>query len=153
MKLNSLVENLEMLIRPIVEEKGYELYHVEFVKDDGENYLRVYIENERGISLEDCEKVSRPISDMLDEKDPISSSYYLEVSSPGINRYLYTEKHYKDNLHKEVLVRLNKSLNGNKLYKGKLVQFNNETIVLSIEDKEMSIPRDIVRSTNLEGEI
>ncbi len=153
MKLNPLIENLDLLIRPIVEDKGYEMYHLEFVKDDGENYLRVYIESENGISLEDCEKVSRPISTMLDEKDPITESYYLEVSSPGLNRSLHTEKHYGDSINKEVLVKLNKKLNDNKLYKGVLISFNDENIVLSIEDTALSIPRDMVKAMNIEGEI
>ncbi|MBU3208321.1 ribosome maturation factor RimP [Clostridium algidicarnis] len=153
MKLNPLIENLDLLIRPIVEDKGYEMYYLEFVKDDGENYLRVYIESENGISLEDCEKVSRPISTMLDEKDPIAESYYLEVSSPGLNRSLHTEKHYEYSINKEVLVRLNKKLNDNKLYKGTLVSFDNENIVLSIEDEVLSIPRDIIKAMNIEGEI
>lgn len=93
MSKHSLIENLKEQIEPIAEGLDYELYHIEFVKEGKENYLRIYIDSENGVSLEGCEKVSRAISELLDDIDPIQESYYLEVSSPGIDRVLYTDKH------------------------------------------------------------
>ena len=77
------------------------------MKENGEYYLRIYIEKEKAISLNDCEALSRRVSDVLDEKDPITDAYFLEVSSPGLNRTLFTNEHYKRFIGSEVLVKLN----------------------------------------------
>ena len=156
MKLESLIKKLTELVEPIAEGLGYELYHLEYVKEDGEHYLRIYINkenSEEGISLSDCEKVSRPVSDMLDVEDPISDSYFLEVSSPGLNRFLHKDKHLTKVIGSEVLVKLLKSFEGNKTFKGKLDSFTEEEIIIKINDEEYKIPRDIIKSINLEGEI
>ncbi len=153
MNMNKLIENLYTMIQPIVERLGYELYHLEYVKEDRENYLRIYIDNENGISLDDCEKVSREISSLLDSEDPISDAYFLEVSSPGIDRMLYSDEHLKKNIGNKVNIRLNKSLNGKKLIKGNLLDFDLENIKIDSDSKEIIIPRQNVKSINLEGEI
>ena len=89
-----LVQKINDLVRPIVEERGYILYHVEYVKEAGENYLRIYIDKEDGgVGLSDCEMVSRRVSELMDENDPIEDKYFLEVSSPGIFRTLFTDEH------------------------------------------------------------
>ena len=116
MKNNMLIERLKGLIAPIVNEKGLELYHLEYVKENGENYLRIFIDNTSGISLQDCENVSRAVSDLLDTEDPIEDAYYLEVSSPGIDRALYTEEHLKRYTNSTVIIKLSSLLNGKKIY-------------------------------------
>ena len=96
MKKDILIEKIEELVKPIISELLYELYYVEYIKENGEFYLRIYIDKEEGrISLDDCEAVSRRVSEILDVEDPIKDAYYLEVSSPGLNRGLYTEEHFK----------------------------------------------------------
>ena len=89
-----------------INELGYDLYHLEFVKEDGEEFLRFFIETKtgEGVKLEDCEKVSREVSVLLDEKDPIDSAYFLEVSSPGIFRQLYTVEQIKAAIGERVRV-------------------------------------------------
>ena len=111
MKKEQLVADLEALCAPIVKEKGYDLYHIEYVKENNEYYLRLYIEKpEERISLRDCEIVSRALSDMLDIEDPIKDAYFLEVSSPGLNRRLHSDEHFNRFIGKEVFV-------GFKMYK------------------------------------
>ncbi|MCY6958257.1 ribosome maturation factor RimP [Clostridium brassicae] len=152
MKKNVLLDKLNGLITPIVEQLGYELYHIEYVKEQGENYLRVYIDKEEGISLEDCEKVSRRLSDMLDEEDPIVDGYYLEVSSPGIERILYTDKHLNRYINNTIMIKLSKLFDGSKKYEGNLVSFDNEIVQIEAEGKLISVPRDRIKRIILKGE-
>ncbi|MEW8955459.1 ribosome maturation factor RimP [Clostridium sp.] len=152
MKKEELVEGLEGILAPVIEKLGYEVYHIEYVKEDRENYLRIYIDNEGGITLDDCEKVSRALSDVLDEKDPISDFYYLEVSSPGMNRFLHNSKHLQDNIDKNVLVKLSKSLDSKKTYKGSLKSFDDTYVNIVLEDgNELTIDRDRIKSINIEA--
>lgn len=150
MKKDALISEVREIAKDIVESLGYELYHVEYTKEDGENYLRIYIDNEAGISLDDCAKVSTVISDKLDEVDPIKDFYYLEISSPGINRFLHTDKHLEDNIGKTVLVKLIKSLNGKKAIKGVLESFDNLSVSISSEEDSIKIDREKIKSINVE---
>ncbi|MBP1888510.1 ribosome maturation factor RimP [Clostridium moniliforme] len=153
MKKDALIEKLENLVKPITDELGYELYHVEFVKEDGENYLRIYIDNEEsGITLNDCEKVSRRVSEMLDLEDPISVSYFLEVSSPGINRGLYKEEHFKRFLGSKVFIKFTGSVSGRKSVKGILKSCDGDFLEIE-SDEIIKIPKDKIKSANLEGEL
>lgn len=153
MKKDALIEKLENLVKPITDELGYELYHVEFVKEDGENYLRIYIDNEEsGITLNDCEKVSRRVSEMLDLEDPISVSYFLEVSSPGINRGLYKEEHFKRFLGSKVFIKFTGSISGRKSVKGILKSCDGDFLEIE-SDEIIKIPKDKIKSANLEGEL
>lgn len=152
MKKDALIERIEELVLPITDDLGYELYHVEFVKENGENYLRIYIDNEDGITLTDCENVSRRVSEMLDIEDPISTSYYFEVSSPGINRNLYKEEHFNRFIGKEIFVRFTKTLNGRKNIKGILKSCNDGFIEVDGEDL-VKVELEKVKSANLEGDL
>ena len=148
-----LLENINQLVRPVAEELNYEIYHIEFVKENGEYYLRIYIDKDGGgITLSDCEAVSRRVSDIMDEVDPIKDPYFLEVSSPGLNRGLFTEDHYIRQIGKEIQVKLNKTLDGKKNIKGILKEVNEDSIVLESENL-ITIPQDKIKSANLEGEI
>ncbi|CUU46511.1 ribosome maturation factor RimP [Clostridium beijerinckii] len=152
MKKDVLIERIEELVRPIVSELSCELYYVEYVKENGEFYLRIYIDKEGRVSLNDCEAVSRRVSDVLDSEDPIKESYYLEVSSPGLNRGLYKEEHFNKYIGREVLIRLTSSLNGVKSVKGVLRDVSEDSILVEGET-EVKIPRDKIKAANLEGEI
>ena len=153
MKKEQLVADLEALCAPIVKEKGYDLYHIEYVKENNEYYLRLYIEKpEDRISLRDCEIVSRALSDMLDIEDPIKDAYFLEVSSPGLNRTIFTDDHYNRFVGREVMVRFTKSIDGKKNIKGILKEVNEDNIVVE-SDVLVNIPKDKIKSANIEGEI
>ena len=152
MNKDALIEKISGLVRPISDELNYELYHVEFVKENGENYLRIYIDKPEGITLTDCESLSRRVSTMLDEEDPIDQSYYLEVSSPGLNRGLYCDDHFKRFIDREVCIKLTSSLNGTKNIKGILKGVTDEYVTVMTEE-EIQIPKNKIKSANLDGEI
>ncbi|MBK1810662.1 ribosome maturation factor RimP [Clostridium sp. YIM B02505] len=153
MKKDALLENLNNLCKPVVDELGYELYYVEFVKENNEYYLRIYIDKPEGISLADCEKVSRTISDILDDKDPITDPYYLEVSSPGLNRQLFTEEHYKRFVGSEVFIKFTKNVDGKKNIKGILEEVTDEALVIAENSEKFTVSKDKIKSVNIEGEI
>ena len=152
MKIDALVNEIYEMVNPIAEELNYDIYHIEYVKENGEFYLRIYIEKDGGITLRDCEALSRRVSDLMDEKDPIKDPYFLEVSSPGLNRTLFTENHYKRFIGREVMVRFTKSIDGKKNVKGILKEVNDDSIVVEAENL-MNIPKDKIKSANIEGEI
>ena len=152
MKVNALVEQIAEIVKPIAEELSYDIYHIEYVKESGEYYLRIYIEKDGGVSLNDCEALSRRVSDVLDEKDPITDAYFLEVSSPGLNRTLFTNEHYTRFIVNEVLVKLAKAVEGTKTIKG-ILKENNESSITVEGAEEINIPKDKIKSVNLGGEI
>ena len=152
MKIDALVNEIYEMVNPIAEELNYDIYHIEYVKENGELYLRIYIEKDGGITLSDCEALSRRVSDLMDEKDPIKDPYFLEVSSPGLNRTLFTEEHYKRFIGREVMVKFTKSVDGKKNIKGILKEVNEESIVVEA-DQLINIPKDKIKSVNIEGEI
>ena len=134
-------EKVEQLVKDPIEKLGYSLYDVEYVKEGPEYYLRIYIDKESGIDLNDCEKVSNEINEILDKADYIKEQYYLEVSSPGIERKLRKDKHLEQNISKNVEIKLfKKDNNGKKEYTGKLKAFNQEEIIIET-DKEITIER------------
>lgn len=152
MKNDALVNEIYEMVKPIADELSYDIYHVEYVKENGELYLRIYIEKDGGITLSDCEALSRRVSDLMDEKDPIKDPYFLEVSSPGLNRTLFTEEHYKRFIGREVMVKFTKSVDGKKNIKGILKEVNEDSIVVEA-DQLINIPKDKIKSVNIEGEI
>lgn len=128
---------LEELSAPVVESLGYELTDLTFEKQGKDWCLTLFIDSENGISLDDCEIVSRQISELLDEKDPIEQSYFLEVSSPGMDRPLKKEKHFLSNLDKKVAVHLFAPLDGKKDIEGVLKSYTLEELTLELETGEM----------------
>ncbi|NLX61747.1 MAG: ribosome maturation factor RimP [Tissierellia bacterium] len=146
----NLVNKIKEHCEPIIEELGYELVDIEYVKENNENFLRFYIWKAEGITIDDCQKVSEIIGDKLDELDPIKESYYLEVSSPGLDRPLKTDKDLKRNLGKDIEVSLYKNLDGKKKYNGELVDFTEDYIKIRTDDaEEKKIERDIISNIKL----
>lgn len=134
-------EKVESLIEPKIKELGYNLYDVEYVKEGKDYYLRVYIDKDTGISLEDCELVSNNINELLDQADYIKEQYFLEVSSPGIERILKKDKHLKDNIGAKVQIKLFKPVNGKKQYEGILKNFNEANIEIETASATLEIER------------
>ncbi|MFY9214536.1 MAG: ribosome maturation factor RimP [Tissierellaceae bacterium] len=134
----------------LAEELGFELVDIEYVKEFGSYFLRVFIDKPGGVTSDDCEEMSVRLSPILDEKDPIKEPYYLEVSSPGLDRPLKTDKDLKRNLNKEVEIKLYKALNKVKNYQGRLVEFNDDTIIIEDGSGEViSLPRDLISLVRL----
>ena len=137
----SIEEKVTNLVEPIIEKIGYELYDVEYAKE-GKNYLRIFIDSEKGIDLNDCEKVNDAITDILDTENYIKDQYFLEISSPGIERVLRKDKHLEKNIGTDINVKLfKKDENGKKEYLGKLKEYNQNEIVIEQEEKEIKIER------------
>ena len=138
----SIEEKVTKLVEPIIENLGYELYDVEYAKEGKNYFLRIFIDNEKGIDLNDCEKVNDSIADILDKENYIKEQYFLEISSPGIERVLRKDKHLEKNIGEEVTIKLfKKDENGKKEYLGKLKDFNQEKIVIEQEEKDVNIER------------
>ena len=140
----SIEEKVEKLIKEKVETLGYELYDVQYVKEGKDYFLRIFIDKPEGIDLIDCEKVNDAITDMLDEADYIKEAYFLEVSSPGIERVLRKEKHFQDHIGEEIEVKLFKPIEGKKEYTGTLESFNEHELNIILEEmneKNMAIDR------------
>lgn len=128
----------EQLLLPIMEENNFELYDVEFVKEAGTFYLRAFIDKEGGININDCELVSRRLSDLLDQKDFIPDAYILEVSSPGLGRTLKKDKHFAKSIGEEVEIKLFKAIDKQKEFCGYLDSFDEEKIVIADEDDNLT---------------
>ncbi len=140
----------EQLLEPILKENNFELYDVEFVKEAGTFYLRAFIDKEGGININDCELVSRRLSDLLDEKDFIPDAYILEVSSPGLGRTLKKDKHFEKSIGEEVELKLFKAVNKQKEFTGFLESFNEDVIVISDEkENELEFERSNIASVRL----
>lgn len=140
--MSKIEEKVESLIKDKIENIGYELYDVEYVKEGKDYYLRIFIDSPNGIDLNDCEKVNNEINDLLDEADYIKEAYFLEVSSPGVERVLKKDKHLEANIGTEVNVKLfKKDDSGKKEYKGILKNFDKEKIILKVEGKNIEIER------------
>lgn len=145
-------EKFYKLIEPIVLKNNLELYHLEFVKENGENYFRIYIDSKNGITLDDCEKVSRQVGEILDLDDCIDVPYILEVSSPGIERRLFTDKHLKNYLNSMVKIKINGSFNKKSTNEGILKSFSNEEVTIVTDGNDISIPRKKIKTICLKGE-
>lgn len=132
-------QKTEELLLPIVESNGFELVDVEYVKEAGTWYLRAYIDKPGGISVDDCEIVSRAFSDILDEKDYIDDTYIFEVSSPGLGRPLKKEKDFKRSLGEEVEIRTYRPINRQKEFVGILKEYDETTVTIEYEDEETQV--------------
>lgn len=127
-------QKTEELILPILQEYDFELVDVEYVKEAGIWYLRAYIDKPGGITVDDCEAVSRRFSDILDEKDYIEDSYIFEVSSPGLGRPLKKEKDFQRSLGEDVEIRTYRPIDGQKEFEGALKAFDKNTVTIAYED-------------------
>ena len=128
-------QRTEELLLPIIEEHHFELVDVEYVKEGGNWYLRAYIDKEGGISVDDCEVVSRRMSDLLDEHDFMEESYIFEVSSPGLGRPLKKERDYARSIGKELEIRTYRAINKEKEFYGILKTYDADTVTIETEDE------------------
>ena len=141
-------ERVYSLIKDTVESCGVELWDVRFLKEGASWYLRVFIDSENGIGIDDCTNVSHAIDPVIDEADPIDKSYYLEVCSPGVERELTRISHYKKELGKEIKIKLYKAVDGVKELRGTLVSCE-ENIVLNADGKEYTFGLKEISKANL----
>ena len=131
----------EEILLPIAEKNGVEIYDVEYVKEGSDFYLRAYIDKEDGVNINDCEAVSRELSDALDREDFIPDAYILEVSSPGLGRTLKKDRHLEKSIGLEVEIKLFKAIDKCKEFSGVLESFDAETITVSEDEKPRTFNR------------
>ncbi len=137
----NIEERVEELIKPKIENLGYELYDVEYAKEGKNYFLRIFIDKKEGIDLNDCETVNNEIDALLDTADYMKQQYFLEVSSPGIERTLRKQKHLEQNLGAEVVVSLFQAINHQKQIEGILKQFDENTITIQTNEQDLVIER------------
>ena len=144
-------KRIEELIQPTVTEMGYELVDVEFVKEGPNWYLRIFIDKEGGVTIDDCEAVSKTLEKIFDEKDPIEQAYFLEISPPGIDRPLKKKEDFIKYNGEMVDVKLYKPYEGSKEYTGKLVGYdeNDGTVTIEVDDKNIAFTKKEIAGIRL----
>lgn len=142
-------EQLEQLIAPIATSLDCELWGLEYLTQGRYTTLRIFIDAENGVSLEDCEKVSRQISSVMDVEDPIDGEYTLEVSSPGMDRPLYKTSHYARYVGETVNVRLRVARDGRRRFKGVITKVENDDVFLMVDNQEIQLAVDAIDKANV----
>ena len=137
----SIEEKVENLLTDTIGNLGYELYDVEYAKEGKDYFLRIFIDRPEGIDLNDCEKVNEAINDLLDEADYIKEQYFLEVSSPGIERILKKDKHLQSNIGTLIEAKLFKPIEKEKMIQGILKEFDERTITIEVNEEKIPIER------------
>ena len=133
---NHIESLVEEIVVKLLQDTNIELIDVEYVKEGGEFFLRIYIDKDGGVSLNECELVTRALNPILDEKDPIKDNYYLEVSSPGLDRPLKKEKDFVKYQGRDVEIKLYKPINGSKMHEGELVGLTEDKNIKVIIDND-----------------
>ena len=134
---------------PIVEGEGYRVYDVEYAKEGPHWFLRVFITRDEGVNVDDCETISRALSTILDEKDCISSNYFLEVSSPGIERLLRQNEHFEDAVGEKVRIKLYKEVDGLKEAEGELTSAGHDRITVQTASAQVEIEKKNIAKANI----
>ncbi|AQS59341.1 ribosome maturation factor RimP [Desulforamulus ferrireducens] len=149
MAKNNVVDKIAAAVKPIIEAEGLELVDVEYVKEGGNWYLRIFIDKLGGVDLDDCQAVSEKIDTLLDELDPIPQAYFLEVSSPGLERPLKKPADFERFKGHLVNITTYAPINGTKSFTGKLMDYTPEGIQLEVKGNTILLPHQQVASSRL----
>ena len=147
--MSKISDKVSELARPVVEEEGCTLWDVEYIREAGDWYLRIYIDKEGGVGIEDCERISRRLDPMLDEADPIPDSYIFEVGSAGAERELKRPSDFEAFMGSEVEVKLYKAVNGSKAFVGKLNSYEQGDVEILAGDNLMKFAKADVAMVRL----
>ena len=142
-------DQLSELIQPVVEAMGCELWGIEQLSMGRYSTVKIYIDSERGVNIDDCAKVSRQVSSLLDVEDPLNGEYTLEVSSPGLSRRLFKLDHYAAFIGSEVRIRLKRPYEGQRKYSGQLRGVEGDEIILGRQEEEILIPFEEIERANV----
>lgn len=148
--MSTRLEQLQTLLAPVIESLGYQCWGVEFISQGKHSLLRVYIDHADGIGVTDCEKVSKQVSAILDVEDPIPYEYTLEVSSPGMDRPLFTLEQYQQFIGEQLKVKLRSAFEGRRNFNGILQGIEDQQIVLRVDNQEYLLPIEIIEKANIE---
>lgn len=153
MRHKDIINMTQDIVMPILEEEKLELVDIEYVREGKDFFLRVYIDKEGGVGLNECELVSEQLSEQLDKHDPIKSAYFLEVSSPGAERPLKTKADFKKHINKNIFVSLYAPIEGEKEYEGILTHFEDDIVTLEYKvmtrTKKVDIPFNKIAQARL----
>ncbi|MDG9922066.1 MULTISPECIES: ribosome maturation factor RimP [unclassified Pseudomonas] len=147
--MSSKLEQLQAMLAPVIESLGYQCWGIEFISQGRHSLLRVYIDHASGILIEDCEAVSRQVSAVLDVEDPISSEYTLEVSSPGMDRPLFTIEQFAKHVGEQVKIKLRSPFDGRRNFQGLLRGVEEQDVVVLVDDHEFLLPIDLIDKANI----
>ena len=147
--MSKLTDKIAEIARPVVEEEGCSLWDVEYVREAGTWYLRVFIDRDGGVSIDDCERVSRRLDPILDEEDPIPDSYVFEVGSAGADRELKRPRDFEQFMGSEVEVKLYRPVDGSKHYTGTLSGYEDGAVSLTVGEKTLRFPKEQVAQVRL----
>ncbi|WP_371378594.1 ribosome maturation factor RimP [Thalassotalea aquiviva] len=147
--MSKFEQKLTEMLRPTVEMTGRELLGVEYISAGNHSVLRLFIDHENGIDVDDCADVSRQVSAVLDVEDPISTEYSLEVSSPGVDRPLFSKEHYEKVLGETVEVKLAMPLNGRRKFKGLLEAIEGDNLIVVVDGQDYELPIGNIDKANL----
>lgn len=142
-------DELKALLQPVVEAMDCELWGLEYFSQGRHSTVRLFIDAPDGVSLEDCERVSRQVSSVLDVEDPIAGEYSLEVSSPGMDRPLYTLEHFARYAGERVAVRLRSAFEGRRKFTGLLNGIEGDDVLVVVDDNEYLLPIDLIDKANI----
>ena len=145
----SIQQSLTALIPPVAASLGCELWGVEFVAQGRRSLLRIYIDKEEGVTLEDCERVSRQVSSVLDVEDLIKGEYTLEVSSPGMDRPLFSLAQFEQSIGERVQIKLRMPFDGRRKFAGVLIAIENEDVILQVDNDEFVLPIETIEKANI----
>lgn len=151
--MSKITEKVWELAEPVAWENGVEIWDVEFIKEAGTQYLRVYIDKDEGICIDDCEAVSRALDPILDEADPIPCSYVFEVASAGIERELKRPTDFEKFMGSQVEVKLYQALNGRKSYVGELAGYEKGDVTMLVNGKEQLLKKPMIAQVRLHVDI
>lgn len=151
--MRQVPENIQAIVRPVVESLGYELVGIEYLLQGKHGLLRVYIDTEDGVTVDDCQRVSHQLSGVLDVEDVIRGQYQLEISSPGLDRPLFTEEHFARFAGHMAKLRLAVPVDGQRKFKGVLLGVEDGKIRVQVGDDELTFPLSAIDKANLVAEI
>ena len=149
LSMSSKLEQLQAIVAPVIEALGYQCWGVEFLSQGKHSLLRIYIDHADGILVDDCEKVSRQISGVLDVEDPISNEYTLEVSSPGMDRPLFTLEQLAAHAGEQVKIKLRTPFDGRRNFQGVLRGVEEQDVVVLVDEHEYLLPIDAIDKANI----
>ena len=135
------VKRTEELVQPLLDERNFTLWDVEYVKEGQDYFLRIFIDKPGGITIDDCVDVSRAMNEILDREDYISDPYTFEVSSPGLGRQIKNDRQMEKSIGEDVEIRTYKAIDKQKQFEGVLVKFDKDTVTIRIEEEERSFSR------------
>ena len=148
-QVSSKLEQLQALLAPVVEALGYQCWGIEFISQGKHSVLRIYIDKEDGVLVDDCAKVSHQASAILDVEDPITSEYTLEVSSPGMERPLFTLEQFASFAGEQVKIRLRSPFEGRRNFQGLLRGVEEQDVVVQVDEHEFLLPIDMIDKANI----